>query len=304
MAIPDFQSLMLPFLRVLGDGVPRKASEVIAALAREFNVSDEELKEQLPSGRAPKFANRVHWARMFLKAAGLVENPARGVFRITERGKQELRLLPSRIDIRYLHKYPEFAEWRRRASQSADADVAAESATPVLTPQEQMEQAHQHLASALADELLERVRACEPAFFEELVVQLLLKMGYGGSRTEAGRVVGRSGDGGIDGVIAEDRLGLDAIYVQAKKWDAAIGASQIRDFLGAMVTKGANKGVFITTSRFAPAARSAAGASPQHKLVLIDGERLAELMIEHGLGVTTVAIYEVRRVDSDFFASE
>jgi restriction system protein len=232
VAIPDFQSLMLPFLRVLADGSEKKAGDVITALARELNVTDDELREQLPSGRAPKFAKRVHWARMFLKAAGLFENPARGVFRMTERGKKELRSPPSRIDIRYLHKYPEFAEWRRRSSQTAEVDAAPESTGPVLTPQEQMDQTHRHLSAALADELLERVRACDPSFFEALVVQLLLKMGYGGSRAEAGSVVGRSGDGGIDGVIAEDRLGLDAIYVQAKKWDGTIGASQIRDFLG------------------------------------------------------------------------
>lgn len=305
MAIPDFQSLMLPLLRAIEDGAEHKSAQIIERLAEEFSVSEQERKELLPSGRQSRFANRVHWARAFLKSAGLIENTARGVFRITNRGREELRSPPQRIDIRYLsNKYPDFADWRRRSTGTGDAATQPEADSTTLTPQEQIEQSHRHMLAALGTELLDRVRACDPAFFERLVVQLLLRMGYGGSHADAGRVVGRSGDGGIDGVIAEDRLGLDSIYVQAKKWDPPIGAGQIRDFLGAMVTKGASKGVFITTSRFAPAAQAAASASPQHRVVLIDGDRLAELMIEHGLGVTTVASYETRRIDSDFFAEE
>lgn len=304
MAIPDFQSLMLPLLRTVADGAEHRAADVIATLAHEFKLTEDELKELLPSGRQARFTNRVHWARAFLKAAGLIANTARGVFCITDRGRAELVSPPARIDIRYLYKYPEFVEWRRRSIEGADSDAANDAAAPTLTPQEQIDQAHKHMLAALGAELIERVRACDPAFFEALVVQLLLRMGYGGSRADAGKVVGRSGDGGIDGVIAEDRLGLDSIYIQAKKWDGPISAGQIRDFLGAMVTKGATKGVFLTTSRFAPAAQSAAAASPQHRIVLIDGERLAQLMIEHALGVTTVATYDIRRLDSDFFAEE
>lgn len=304
MAIPDFQSLMLPLLQILGDGQECRAGDAIAALARRFRLTPAEIDEQLPSGRAPKFANRVHWARMILKAAGLVENPRRGVFRITDRGRAELATPPSRIDIRYLHKYPEFGDWRRRSVAGSAADSDETPAAAESTPQEQMEVAAAQLRAFLAGELLERLRACEPRLYERIVVQLLLKMGYGGPQADAGQVVGRAGDGGIDGVIAEDRLGLDSIYVQAKRWEAPVGAGQIRDFLGAMVSVGANKGVFITTSKFAEPARRASAASPQHRIVLIDGDRLAQLMIDHELGVAPTATFVLKRVDSDYFSDE
>jgi restriction system protein len=304
MAIPDFQSLMLPLLRFLGDGGEHRATDAIAALASHFGLTPAELEEQLPSGRAPRFANRVHWARMFLKAAGLIENPRRGVFRITDRGRRELVSPPTRIDIRYLYKYPEFSEWRRRSTAGTATDSDAAPAGAESTPQEQMETAAALIRASLSAELLERLRSCEPGSFEGIVVQLLLKMGYGGPQGDAGQVVGRAGDGGIDGVIAEDRLGLDSIYVQAKRWEAPVGAGQVRDFLGAMVSVGASKGVFITTSKFADPARRAAGASPQHRIVLIDGDRLAQLMIDHDLGVAPIATFVVKRVDSDFFSEE
>jgi restriction system protein len=241
---------------------------------------------------------------MFLKAAGLVENPRRGVFRITDRGRSELASPPARVDIRYLYKYPEFRDWRKRSSAGAATDNDEAPAAIESTPQEQMESAAEQLRGSLVAELLERLRSCEPGFFERLVVQLLLKMGYGGPQANAGQVVGRAGDGGIDGVIAEDRLGLDSIYVQAKRWEAQVGAGQVRDFLGAMVSVGANKGVFITTSKFAEPARRAASASPQHRIVLIDGDRLAQFMIDHDLGVAPVATFVIKRVDSDFFAED
>lgn len=303
MAIPDFQSLMLPLLRLLGDGQERRAADAIEVLARQFRLTPEELAELLPSGRQPRFANRVHWARAFLKSAGLIENPRRGVFRITDKGRRELLSAPDRIDIAYLRKYPEFQEWRQRPTVNSTSTEHDEPAAATLTPQEQIEAAFTQLRSSLAADLLERLRACDAGFFEDIVVQLLLKMGYGGARG-SGRVVGRAGDGGIDGVIAEDRLGLDSIYVQAKRWEGAVGAGQIRDFLGAMVSNGATKGVFITTGRFAEPARRAAAASPQHKMVLIDGEALSQLMIDHDLGVTPLETYVVKRVDSDFFSDE
>lgn len=303
MAIPDFQSLMLPLLSLLGDGRERRAADAIEALSKQFRLTPDEVAEMLPSGRQPRFANRVHWARAFLKAAGLIENPSRGVFRITDRGRRELLTPPERIDIPYLRKYPEFQEWRQRTGTNVAAENHVGPSAVELTPQEQIEAAFTQLRSSLAADLLERLRAGEAAFFEEVVVQLLLKMGYGGSQG-SGRVVGRSGDGGIDGVIAEDRLGLDSIYVQAKRWDGSVGAGQVRDFLGAMVSNGATKGVFITTGKFAEPARRAAAASPQHKMVLIDGDALAQLMIDHDLGVTPLATYVVKRVDSDFFAEE
>ena len=318
MAIPDFQSLMLPLLRVLADERERPAREVIKALAAEFGVTDKEQAELLPSGRAPKFANRVHWARAFLKSAGLIENTARGVFRITARGKAELKHAPQRIDVRHLHKYTEFSEWRRRSSAGQEPDPAASNGLPVaaqredlahlpspsVSPEESMELAFKTINGALVAELLDAMATMPPRRFEELVVQLLLKMGYGGSRAEAGRAVGGSGDGGIDGVINEDRLGLDAIYVQAKRWKGAVGEPEVRNFLGALVGRGAAKGVFLTTGSFSDQARAFAQRNIQQKVVLIDGDRLANLMIEHGLGVSTVATYEIRRIDSDFFAEE
>jgi restriction system protein len=317
MAIPDFQSLMLPLLRALGDGKDHRARDVISKLASEFELTDAELGEMLPSGRAPVFANRVHWARMFLKAAGLVENPARGVFRITARGKTELGHPPARIDIRYLYKFAEFAEWRRRSTTGQEPEAAAADAPhldpsnnqaqlplPSASPEESMDAAYKTINGALVGELLDALAVMPPRRFEDLVVQLLLKMGYGGNRAEAGKAVGGSGDGGIDGVINEDRLGLDAIYVQAKRWKGGVGEPEVRNFLGALVGRGASKGVFITTGSYSEQARAFAQRSIQQKIVLIDGERLANLMIEHGLGVTTVATYDIRRLDSDFFAEE
>lgn len=262
MAIPDFQSLMLPLLKLLGDGGERRAGDAISALAAQFKLTAEEVEELLPSGRQARFANRVHWARAFLKAAGLVENPKRGVFRITDRGREELAAPPQRIDIRYLYKYPEFWEWRTLSISGSDRESHETPVATESTPQQQMGSAAELLRGSLTAELLDRLRSCEPGFFERLVVQLLLKMGYGGPQGSPGQVVGRSGDGGIDGVIAEDRLGLDSIYVQAKRWEAPVGAGQVRDFLGAMVSVGANKGVFIATSKFADPARRAAGACP------------------------------------------
>lgn len=311
MAIPDYESLMLPLLRLVSQVPELKTAEAVERLGVEHNLSAAELGAMLPSGVSTTFGSRVGWAKTYLKQAGLLSQPRRGIVQITERGRSVLLAKPVRIDNALLLQFPEFVEFRSRSrpgragdSNSAPISLLPLATTNTNTPQERIEEAAKELQSTLADELLALVKTCTPAFFEELVVQLLLKMGYGGSRREAGKAVGRSGDGGIDGVINEDRLGLDSIYVQAKRWQGLVGEPDIRNFLGALVGRGANKGVFITTSSFSEPAQQFVTRTLQQRIVLIDGVRLSELMIEHGLGVSTVASYELKRIDGDFFSEE
>jgi restriction system protein len=312
MAIPTYESLMLPVLRCLLEGGDLRMADLVSQLGQSLGLTDEELATMLPSGQSTTFGSRVAWAKTYLKQAGLVEQVRRGVVRISQRGRDVMATHPARIDNESLAQFPEFIEFRRRTRSGQTDNEVNPSATRAEAPRspagqaphERIEDAAKELAATLADDILAAIKVCSPASFEELVVQLLLKMGYGGSRREAGQAVGRSGDGGIDGVIAEDRLGLDSIYVQAKRWQGSVGEPDIRNFLGALVGRGASKGVFITTSSFSEPARAFAARSIQQKLVLIDGERLAELMIEHDLGVSTVATYQVKRMDSDFFSDE
>lgn len=299
MAIPDFQTLMLPLLKIARDEGEHWFKDAVDAVAQQFQLSEAELSEMLPSGRAPLFYNRLAWAKTYLKKAGLLELPRRGSFRITERGRQVLQSAPTKIDLALLKKFPEFADTNEQAAEG----VSSVSVQTGETPEEAIERAHALMRHELTDEILASIKKCSPAFFEQLVVQLMIKMGYGGSREEAGRAVGKSGDGGIDGIINEDRLGLDAIYLQAKRWDGVVGRPEIMKFVGALAGQRANKGVFITTSWYTQEAKDYAGNS-QYKVVLIDGPRLADLMIEHDLGVSVVAIYQLKRIDSDFFADE
>ncbi|MEY8688971.1 MAG: restriction endonuclease [Leptothrix sp. (in: b-proteobacteria)] len=312
MAIPTYEGLMLPVLQRLGTGQDVRIAELVGDLAKALNLSQDDLNVMLPSGQSTTFGSRVAWAKTYLKQAGLVEQPKRGVVRIAKRGQDVLASGVARVDNQTLSQFAEFVAFRNRSKSSvsehdAVAPIALNAATPlasVQAPHERLEDAAKELAATLADDILSSIQACSPAFFEELVVQLLLKMGYGGSRKEAGQAVGRTGDGGIDGVIAEDRLGLDSIYVQAKRWQGTVGEPDVRNFLGALVGRGASKGVFITTSSFSEPARAFVARSLQQRIVLIDGDRLAELMIEHDLGVSTVATYQVKRLDSDFFSDE
>jgi restriction system protein len=310
MAIPDYQTLMLPLLRKLSDGRTRIIRDVTAELADEFKLTADERITLLPSGGSQTFFNRVSWAKTYLKKAGLVSQLKRGAVEITPAGRAVLEKPPARIDVNYLGQFPEFVEFQAvgkdRTYQPSNnpSPQQFEAASPDLTPDEVIETAYRRHWDALADEVIERVKNCSPAYFERLVVQLLIKMGYGGSRQEAGEALGRSGDGGIDGIINEDRLGLDAIYLQAKRWEGSVGEGPIRDFKGALDAKGAQKGVFITTSNFTPAALVAARTSRSYKIVLIDGARLAELMIEHDLGVSVAASYHLKRIDSDFFTDD
>ncbi len=305
MAIPDFQTLMLPLMQFIEDGQEHLVRDATDAIGKQFSLTHEEWAEMLPSGRAPLFYNRLAWAKTHLKRAGLIDQPRRGVITISSRGRQVLAQRPVKINIQLLQKFPEYAALRETLPNPiGDSLVSQSELQTAATPEESMDRAHEAIRRELVSEIIASVKACSPEFFENLVIQLLLKMGYGGSRQEAGKAVGRSGDGGIDGIINEDRLGLDAIYLQAKKWEGNVGEGPIRDFKGALDAKGAQKGVFITTSSYTSAAIEAARNSRSYKIVLIDGQKLADLMIEHDLGVSVVATYQIKRIDSDFFADE
>lgn len=313
MSIPDYQSLMLPLLTLAADGNEHRFRNAVEQLAARFELSDDERATTLPSGTAPMFDNRVGWAKTYLKQAGLIDATRRGYFRITPRGAQLLDTNPVHIDTSILEKYQEFRAFRSRRSEGngvlqADLPMAsppqtATPATPEATPEELFSQAYQRLRSNLEAEVLEQVKATTPAFFERLVIDLLVAMGYGGSRQDAGRAVGRSGDGGIDGIIKEDRLGLDVIYVQAKRWEGTVGRPEIQKFAGALQGQRANKGVFITTSGFSREAHEYAGIIPL-KIILVGGEQLAALMVDHNVGVSPLSRFEIKRVDSDYFEGD
>lgn len=304
MAIPDYQTCMLPFLRFLDDGKEHSLREAEDALAGHFKLSAAERAELLPSGQQGIFRNRIGWARTYLKKAGLVEAPKRAVFKITERGSRTLASNPVKIDGKFLEQFPEFLEFRdasRPSNENARMSApAAEVTASPTTPEESIELAYLGLREQLAQELLSRILACSPTFFEQLVVELLVKMGYGGSRRDAGERIGQTGDGGIDGIIKEDRLGLDLIFIQAKRWQGSVGRPEIQKFVGALQGQRARKGVFITTSTYTPDAIDYASRIDT-KVVLIDGKHLSALMIDFDVGVSVSASYVVKRVDSDYF---
>jgi restriction system protein len=263
----------------------------------------------LPSGTAPLFDNRVGWARTYLKQAGLLESPKRGVLRITERGKATLSKSPKRIDVKFLDQFAEFREFRTKRSDTATV-VAVETNAPAAqptpeaeTPEDRLAAAYRRIRQDLESELLDQVKGSSPAFFERLVVDLLVAMGYGGSRRDAGRALGKSGDGGIDGIIKEDKLGLDVIYLQAKKWEGTVGRPEIQKFAGALQGHRAAKGVFITTSSYTRDALEYVNMI-NTKIILIGGQELAALMIDHNVGVTRVGMYELKKVDADYFEGE
>lgn len=301
MAVPDFQSLMLPLLTFCADGREHTNREALDTLAKEFSLSEDDQKAMLPSGQQCVFDNRVAWARAHMKMAALLENTRRGVFRITERGQQILRKKPTEINLRVLRQFPEYevAREKHKENQQTNSSSATEDQES-KTPAERLEEAYQTLRENLTGEILAQLKSASPIFFEKVVVEVLVKMGYGGSRKDAGQAIGRSGDEGIDGIIKEDRLGLDIIYIQAKKWEDAISRPEIQKFAGALQGKRARKGIFITTSRFSATAREYA-ANIDSKIILIDGQQLAQYMIDFGVGVATDAVYEVKRLDSDYF---
>jgi restriction system protein len=304
MPIPDYQACMLPLLRFAANGEQHQLKDAIHALAGEFSLSEAEKNEFLPSGQQAVFTNRVGWARTYLKKAGLLSSPRRGYFQITDRGRAVLEDKPKEITQKYLERFPEFIQFK---SFRRDKTEVNGSETPELalgqTPHEALESAYERLRSELAAELLSSLRACEPSLFENIVVELLVKMGYGGSRKDAGRAIGRSGDEGIDGIIKEDHLGLDNIYIQAKRWEATIGRPEIQKFAGALQGQRARKGIFITTSEFTKDAIEFV-SKIDSKIILIDGSTLAKLMIDFGVGVNVIATYQVQKIDSDYFTED
>jgi len=304
--IPDYQSLMLPLLKLVSDRQEHKYRDLIENLATEFQVTDEERKELLASGNQAIFDNRVGWAKTYLKKAGLLDSPKRATFVITQIGLDTLKKNPDRIDAKYLRQFPAFLDFQNASRTNNDSEeeiVIVE--TNEQTPEENLDKAYQRIRKSLASELLNRVVDLSPTFFERLVVELLVKMGYGGSIKDAGKAIGKSGDEGIDGTIKEDKLGLDIIYIQAKRWRPGnvVGRPELHKFVGALAGQGAKKGIFITTSNFT---KEALEYTPKNetKIVLIDGEQLAQLMIDYNLGCTTQQIYELKKIDSDYFGED
>lgn len=303
MALPDYQAFLLPLLKLAANGQIHRIQDAYQILPEQFNLTDEEMRAFLPSGKQTIVKNRIGWARTYLKKANLISQPKRGLFQITDRGLDVLQDKPERLDNEYLMRFPEFQEFRAKKNEAYNTDD--ESKESIIfkeekNPEELLEYAYEEINNEVSQELLETVKAATPTFFEKLVIDLLLKMGYGGSRKDAGQAIGKTGDEGIDGIIKEDRLGLDVIYIQAKRWDNVIGRPEIQKFAGALQGQRAKKGIFITTSSFTKDAIDFA-SNIDNKIILIDGEMLTKLMIEHNVGISTASVYEIKKIDSDYF---
>lgn len=302
MPIPDFQTIMLPMLKLLSDGRAWSIRDLTAAIADQFGLTEEEREQRLPSGQRTTIGNRVGWARSYMKFAGLMEYPTRGQVRITDLGRGILAEEPSRIDVRFLKRLPSYHEFKQKADP--EPPPSEDKASPILeeesTPHELIDSAFQSLLQATAEEILTRLKSCSPAFFESVVVRLLMAMGYGGVAGH-GSVTGKSGDGGIDGVIRQDKLGLDVVCIQAKRWDGPVGRPVVQQFVGSMDYYRAKKGVILTTSTFTRDGMEFLQRIEGKTVVLVEGDRLAALMIEHDLGVTTTKTYALKEVSNDFF---
>ena len=301
MAIPNFQTLMLPLLKALADKQEHSMKDVTTTLSDQFNLSEDERNIASEVSGQPVMYNRTAWAKTYLKRAGLIEQTRRGFFRVSESGEEVLKSAPPAINIKFLRQFAEFEETQKQPEALQKDQSLPEIQTE--TPDELIDSGAKAIRAALSDEILQRIKGCSPAFFERLVVELLVKMGYGGSRQDAGRAIGRSGDEGIDGVIHEDRLGLDVIYLQAKRWEGVVGRPEIQKFVGALQGQRAKKGVFITTSDFTKEAVEYV-RNIDNKVVLINGALLANLMIDHDVGVSLAATYEIKKIDSDYFLEE
>ncbi|WP_197460544.1 restriction endonuclease [Thermodesulfatator autotrophicus] len=291
MAIPDYQSCMFPLLEFLSDQKEHSLREAVDYLATRFNLTEDELKQLFPTTQQPIFNNRVAWARTYLKQAGLIEKTRRGYFKITQRGLEVLKQKPEKIDTKFLEQFKEFRDFRQRRRKNSSGKTISGSGEK--TPEEVLEDAYENLRENLAKELLQQIKKCPPSLFEKIVVDLLVRMGYGGSRKDAGQAIGKTRDEGIDGIIKEDKLGLDVIYIQAKRWDNTVGRPEIQKFVGALQAQRAKKGVFITTSSFSKEAIEYV-AKIDTKVILIDGEQLAQYMVDNDVGVSTVAKYEIK----------
>ncbi len=302
MTIPDYQTLMLPLLKLTNDQKEHSLKIATEVLSKEFNLTDVELAEMLPSARKTRFYDRVGWAGTYLRKAGLLVAPRRGWFQITQRGLDILKNPPERITVNFLEQFDEFVQFRERREKNTQDEVIIGDVER-QTPEEAIESAYLNIRQSLADEILQTVKNGSPSFFEALVIDVLVKMGYGGTRKDAGRAIGRSGDGGIDGIINEDRLGLDVIYIQAKKWENPVGRPEIQKFAGALQGQREKKGIFITTSTFTKEAQEFASRIDS-KITLLDGETLSQLMIDYNVGVNLVASYKLKRIGSDYFIEE
>jgi restriction system protein len=305
MAIPDYQTVMLPLLKQVALKGPTKIRDARLVLADEFKLTDSERAALLPSGKQPVFDNRVGWASTYLRKAGLLRDPRRGVMEITERGLAVLAENPQTINVKYLEQFEEFIAFRdggRGDESETGASLSSNNPRPEHgTPEEVLEEAHAELRNQVLDDIVDRIKLSSPQFFEELVVDLIVKMGYGGSRIDAGKAVGKSGDEGIDGIINEDRLGLDVIYLQAKRWQGNVSRPEVQKFTGALQGKRAKKGILITTSDFTSEAREFV-KNIDTKIILISGRQLAELMWEFNLGLGIIGNYEVKKLDLDYFS--
>ena len=303
MAVPDFQSFFKPLLDIASDGKEHSMREAREKIAAVFNLGQEELSELLPSGTQTKFDNRVAWAKSYFVQAKVLESPRRAYLKITERGKHLHLQGHEKIDVKVLNQYPEFVEFHNPPKQNKFTQTETSQDISTETPEEILQKAYQSIRSDLAGEILDRIKSNTPSFFESLVVDLMVAMGYGGSRSDAGQSIGQSGDEGIDGIIKEDRLGLDVIYLQAKRWEGTVGRPEIQKFVGALQGKRAKKGVFITTGKFSEEAHDYV-KSIDPKVILIDGKSLANYMIDFNLGTSTNVTYEIKKIDSDYFTEE
>lgn len=303
MAVPDFQSFFKPILDIAADNQEHSVKDAKSIIKSVMNLSEEDMSEMLPSGTQSKFDNRIAWAVSYFVQAKVLERPKRAYFKITERGRELHQHNHSRIDVAILKAYPEFLEFHTSKAITTPGGHTETDTSVTATPDEILQQAYQSMRNDLASEILDKIKNNSPGYFENLVVDLLVAMGYGGSRADAGQSLGRSGDEGIDGIIKEDRLGLDVIYLQAKRWDSTVGRPEIQRFVGALHGKRAKKGVFITTGKFSNDALDYV-ASIDPKVILIDGRALVEYMIDFNLGVTTATTYEIKRIDSDYFSEE
>jgi restriction system protein len=302
MAIPDYETVMLPLMQFVADGKDHSINEVTLHLSDLFKLTPEEREQRIPSGQSSYIKNRTGWAKTYLKKAGLLNSPKRGLIQITDRGREVLAQKPERINRAFLEQFPEFVEFQDKSNAEVTSATVDAPLAETQTPEERIEHSYTELRSQLADELLEQIKVCSADFFERLVVDVIVAMGYGGSHRDAAKATQRSNDGGIDGIIKQDRLGLDVIYIQAKKWDDSrpIHRPEIQKFAGALQGVRAKKGIFITTTSFSGGAREYV-ATIESKIVLIDGTELAQLMIDHGIGVTPHQTYEIKRLDSDYF---
>lgn len=305
MSVPDFQTLFRPLLEVLGDGQDHEIKDIRERLATAFSLTDDDIQERIPSGQVTKLQNRVGWAATYLYRTRLIDRPRRAVYRINERGREVLTDNPDRVDLKTLSQFAELGEFRQRkqTAEIVDDQPAPSGEAEDQTPEERIDSAYRELRAALAGELLDHVFDQSPDFFEQLVLNVLHAMGYGGGQQNATERLGKSGDGGVDGIIREDRLGLDLIYIQAKRWQNVVGRPEIQKFFGALHGQRATKGIFITTSTFSrDAASYAEDVTP--RVILIDGRQLAQLMIDYGIGATETKRYALKRLDLDYFATD